>query len=102
MKEFQLLRIYDDNKLFIVLNKESPDNIEIEKAKGTLINSLIETYEYLNIFLYFKNSQEIYKKGMNLLSSLKKLRQTSKENVILPYKTTLICDRFFILFLACN
>ena len=96
IKEFQLLRIYDDNKLFIFLNKESPDNIEIEKAKGTLTNSLIETYEYLNIFLYFKNDQEIYKKGMNLLSSLKKLRQTSKENVILPYKTTLICDRFFI------
>ena len=96
IKEFQLLRIYDDNKLFIFLNKESPNNIEIEKAKGTLTNSLIETYEYLNIFLYFKNDQEIYKKGINLLSALKKLRQTSKENVILPYKTTLICDRYFL------
>ena len=96
IKEFQLLRIYDDNKLFIFLNKETPNNIEIEKAKGTLTNSLIETYEYLNIFLYFKNDQEIYKKGINLLSALKKLRQTSKENVILPYKTTLICDRYFL------
>ena len=27
---------------------------------------------------------------------IKSLRLSSKENVILPYKTTLICDRFFL------
>ena len=95
-KEFQLLRIFDDNKLFIFLNKESQNNLEIQNAKGGLTSSLIETYEYLNIFLYFKNDQEIFKNGINFLSVLKQVRQTSKENVILPYKTTLICDRYFL------
>ena len=95
-KEFQLLRIYDDNKLFIFLIKESQNNIEVQNAKGALTSSLIETYEYLNIFLYFKSDQEIYKNGINFLSVLKSVRQTSKENVIIPYKTTLICDRYFL------
>ena len=94
-KEFQLLRIYEDNKLFIFLNKES-QNSELQNAKGVLTSSLIETYEYLNIFLYLKNDQEIYKKVIDFLSMLKSVRQTSKENVILPYKTTLICDRYFL------
>ena len=96
IKEFQLLRIYDDNKLFIFLNKESQNNIEVQSAKGTLSSSLLETYEYLNIFLYFKNDQDIYKNGISFLSLIKSLRQSSKENLIIPYKTTLICDRFFL------
>ena len=96
IKEFQLLRIYDDNKLFIFLNKENPNNIDAKKTNGGLTNSLIETYEYLNIFLYFKNDQEIYKNGINFLATIKSLRLASKENVIIPYKTTLICDRFFL------
>ena len=56
-KEFQLLRIFDDNKLFIFLNKESQNNLEIQHANVDLTSSLIEIYEYLNIFLYFKNYQ---------------------------------------------
>ena len=55
IKEFQLLRIYDDNKMFIFLSKETPNNIEIKNPKNGITNSLIETYEYLNIYLYLKN-----------------------------------------------
>ena len=96
IKEFQLLRIYDDNKLFIFLNKELHNNIEMENEKGIMNNSLLETYEYFNIYLYFRNDREIYKNAINFLELLKSVRQNSKENVILPYKTTLICDRFFL------
>ena len=96
IKEFQLLRIYDDNKLFIFLNKELHNNIEMENEKGIMNKSLLETYEYLNIYLYLRNDREIYKNAINFLVLLKSLRQNSKENVILPYKTTLICDRFFL------
>ena len=96
IKEFQLLRIYDDNKMFIFLSKETPNNIEIKNPKNGITNSLIETYEYLNIYLYLKNDQEIYKNVISFLLLLKSLRQTSKENVMLPYKTTLVCDRYFL------
>ena len=96
INEFQLLRTFDDNKIFIYLNKEIHNNNLNENSKGTLTNSLIETYEYINIILYFKNDQEIYKKGMDFMNLLKSLRKSSQENVLLPYKTTLICDRYFL------
>ena len=94
-KEFQLLRTFDDNKIFIYLNKEIHNNLS-DNNKGTLSNSLVEMYEYLNIILYFKNDQEIYKKGMDFMNILKSMRKTIQENVLLPYKTTLICDRYFL------
>ena len=105
IKEFQLLRTFDDNKLLIYLNKENSNNFDENKKKfemeiknsTNLNNSFFNIYEYLNIIMYFKNDQEIYRNGLDFLNSIKEEKQSPKEaNNLLPFKTTLICDRFFL------
>ena len=104
-KEFELLRTFDDNKLLIYVNKENSNNLDENKKKfevdlknsTNLNNSIFNIYEYLNIIMYFKNDQEIYRNGLDFLNLLKKEKQSSKEAMsLLPFKTTLICDRFFL------
>ena len=104
-KEFKLLRTFDDNKLLIYLKKEDPNNLDENKKKfemdlknsTNLNNSFFNIYEYLNIIMYFKNDQEIYRNGLDFLNLLKKEKRLSKEAMsLLPFKTTLICDRFFL------
>ena len=102
MKEFRLLRTFDDNKLFIYINKEN-SNIEESKKNYEIRNSTIlnnsffNIYEYLNIIMYFKNDQEIYKNGLEFLKLIKEKKNSQKGyNTLLPFKTTLICDRFFL------
>ena len=98
IKEFKLLRTFDDNKLFIYISKEIPNNLD-EKKKNFEINSnsFYDIYEYLNIIMYFKNDQEIYRNGMKFLNLIKEAKKSQKvANSFLPFKTTLICDRFFL------
>ena len=104
-KDFQLLRTFDDNKLFIYIDKEKSNNLDENKKKfeisiknSTALNSsFFNIYEYLNIIMYFKNDQEIYKNGMNFLNLIKMAKQSQKDAVSsLPFKTTLICDRYFL------
>ena len=104
-KDFQLLRTFDDNKLFIYIDKEKSNNLDENKKKfeisiknSTALNSsFFNIYEYLNIIMYFKNDQEIYKNGMNFLNLIKIAKQSQKDAVSsLPFKTTLICDRYFL------
>ena len=97
IKEFRLLRTFDDNKLFIYINKEIPNNLDEKKKFEINSNSFYDVYEYLNIIMYFKNDQEIYRNGMKFLNLIKEAKQSQKiSNTLLPFKTTLICDRFFI------
>ena len=105
MKEFRLLRTFDDNKLLIYLNKENSNNLDENKKKfemdiknsTNLNNSFFNIYEYLNIIMYFKNDQEIYRNGLDFLTLIQKEKQSPKEAMnLLPFKTTLICDRFFL------
>ena len=102
-KDFQLLRTFDDNKLFIYIDKENSSNIDekkrlnIIKNSTNLNNSFFNIYEYLNIIMYFKNDQEIYRNGLNFLNLIKMAKQSQKDSIsLLPLKTTLICDRFFL------
>ena len=105
IKEFHLLRTFDDNKLFIYKNKES-SNIEDSKKnfpmmdiqKSTnLNNTFFNVYEYLNIIMYFKNDLEIYKNGLDFLNLIKQEKQSPKDiTTLLPFRTTLICDRYFL------
>ena len=105
IKEFQLLRTFDDNKLFIYINKENPTNIDENKnnfeinlkKSNNSNNSFFDSYEYLNIIMYFKNDQEIYKNGLNFLNLINQAKKCQKDaHTLLPFKTTLICDRFFL------
>ena len=102
MKEFRLLRTFDDNKLFIYISKEN-SNFDENKKKYELKNSTIlnnsffNIYEYLNIIMYFKNEQETYKNGLDFLNLIKEEKKSQNGyNSLLPFKTTLICDRFFL------
>ena len=103
-KDFQLLRTFDDNKLLIYIDKENSNNIDENKKKLNIIknstnlnSSFFNVYEYLNIIMYFKNDQEIYRNGLNFLNLIKMAKQSQKDSIsLLPFKTTLICDRFFL------
>ena len=105
IKEFHLLRTFDDNKLFIYKNKESSNIEDIKKnfpmmdiqQSTNLNNTFFNVYEYLNIIMYFKNDLEIYKNGLDFLNLIKQEKQSPKDiTSLLPFRTTLICDRYFL------
>ena len=79
-KEFNLVRTYDDNKIFFYLCKDDQPN-SIQK----------EDNEYLKIIMYLSSNRSSYENGMNLINSIR----NDKEN-ILSLHVTLICDRFYL------
>ena len=104
--DFKLLRTFEDNKIFFYLSKDktninynsiSTDNMQINITSISSANSnnnedkKSEGYEYLNIIMYFKNDEDIFEKGLQFMDNLQ-----DDKNSILEYKTTLICDRFFL------
>ena len=80
-KEFNLVRTYDDNKIFFYLCKEDVTNVTIQK----------EDTEYLKIIMYLSSNRSSYENGMNLINSIR----NDKEN-FLSLHVTLICDRFYL------
>ena len=104
--DFKLLRTFEDNKIFFYLSKDkaniayntmnTENNIQINTTSVSSSNvnneeKKNEGYEYLNIIMYFKNDEEIFEKGLQFMDNLQDDR-----NSVLEYKTTLICDRFFL------
>ena len=90
-KNFKLLKTFEDNKLFIFISS----NIDILNSNNTNTNNNNDKpkniYEYLNVIMYLKNDQKSFWESNELMQSLQ-----SDKNSILDYKTTLICDRFFL------
>ena len=107
-KDIKLLRTFDDNKLFFFVTKEHDINENTNKYLLTVINEngnknkkkeknvknivqgKTKVYEYLNIIIYAKSSQEDLTKIVNNIQLL-----VVNKNSVLDYKTNLICDRFF-------
>ena len=101
--EFTVLRTFDDNKLFFYLSKDLNKNYVPNPIQNNIGISITETniennnknnedyYEYINVIMYFKNDEKIFANGINFIDSL-----IDNKNSILEYKTTLICDRFFL------
>ena len=102
VSDFQLLRTVEDNKIFFYLSKDKLKNIynSIENENQAQINigskeniddKKNEGNEYLNIIMFFQNDIQIYEKGINFIDYLQ-----DDNNSVLEYKTTLICDRFYL------
>ena len=99
--DFKLLRTFEDNKIFFYISKDksnplynsiSADNTtSVSSSNSNNEEKKNEGYEYLNIIMYFKNDDEIFEKGLQFMDNL----QDDKSSV-LEYKTTLICDRFYL------
>ena len=99
--DFKLLRTFEDNKIFFYISKDktnsynsaSTDNNATSVSSSNTNNEdkKNEGYEYLNIIMYFKNDEEIFEKGLQFMDNLQ-----DDKNSILEYKTTLICDRFYL------
>ena len=100
--DFKLLRTFEDNKIFFYISRDKSitmyNSISIENNVTSVSSSNInneekknEGYEYLNIIMYFKNDEEIFEKGFQFMDNLQE-----DKNSILEYKTTLICDRFYL------
>ena len=104
--DFKLLRTFEDNKLFLYLSKDksnvvyntlnTENNMQINTTSVSSSNinneeKKNEGYEYLNIIMYFKNDEQIFENGLQFMDNLQ-----DDKNSILEYKTTLICDRFFL------
>ena len=104
--DFKLLRTFEDNKIFFYISKDKncnaynsitiENNIQINTTSVSSSNQNNEDkknegYEYLNIIMYFKNDEQIFEKGIQFMDNLQ-----DDKNSILEYKTTLICDRFFL------
>ena len=103
-KDIKLLRTFDDNKLFFFIIKENDSNDNTNKYLLTVMDEngtknkkneksvkiKSKQYEYLNIIMYIKNSQEDLSKIVNVFQSL-----VINKNSVLDYKTNIICDRFF-------
>ena len=117
-KDIKLLKCFDDNKLFIFLLKEKESNsnknlISIINNKNNNINdkgnkdnknkkkkiftkqkktsdNKNDVYEYLNIIMYIKNSQQDY---INIMKTMESF--LSNKNLGIDFKTNLICDRVF-------
>ena len=101
--DFKLLRTFEDNKIFFYISRDK-SNIYSNSLSDNQINTTSvsssntnndekknEGYEYLNIIMYFKNDEQIFDKGLQFMDNLQ-----DDKNSILEYKTTLICDRFFL------
>ena len=110
-KDIKLLRTFDDNKLFLfitmednnektnkyflnTINENKNKNVKKEKKEkkenNFKNNGKSKYYEYLNIVMYIKNSNEDLLKIINTMQLL-----VINKNSILDYKTNIICDRFF-------
>ena len=102
--DFKLLRTFEDNKIFFYLSKNasninaysSENNMQINTTSVSSSNMNKEEtkddgYEYLNIIMYFKNDEDIFINGIQFIDNLE-----DDKNSILEYKTTLICDRFYL------
>ena len=105
--DFKLLRTFEDNKIFFHLSKDKTNiafNSTTSESNSIQVNTTSvssssqnneekknEGYEYLNIIMYFKSDEEIFEKGIQFMDNLQE-----DKNSILEYKTTLICDRFFL------
>ena len=102
--DFKLLRTFEDNKIFFYLSKNvsninsysSENSMQINTTSVSSSNmSKEETnndgYEYLNVIMYFKNDEDIFVNGIQFIDNLE-----DDKNSILEYKTTLICDRFYL------
>ena len=87
-KSFKLLKTFEDNKLFIFISSNNNNSINNNPSS---IDKTKNVYEYLNIFMYLKNEKKTFWETIELMQSLQ-----SDKNSILDYKTTLICDRFFL------
>ena len=98
--DFKLLRTFEDNKIFFYISKDKSKEIFnslSNQNNKTNISSISnednknEGYDYLNIIMYFKNDESIFEKGLQFIDDLQE-----DKNSVLEYKTTLICDRFFL------
>jgi hypothetical protein len=102
--DFKLLRTFEDNKIFFYISKNasninaysSENNMQINTTSVSSSNmSKEETnndgYEFLNVIMYFKNDEDIFINGIQFIDNLE-----DDKNSILEYKTTLICDRFYL------
>ena len=104
--DFKLLRTFEDNKIFFYISKDKSNiaystvktegNIQMTSVSSSSGNGNNEEkknegYEYLNIIMYFKNDESIFEKGIQFMENIQE-----DKNSILEYKTTLICDRFFL------
>ena len=82
-KEFNLVRTYDDNKIFFYLSKDYEPSLTSTMAK--------DDSEYLKIIMYLSSNRISYENGMNLINSIR----NDKDN-LLSMHVTLICDRFYL------
>ena len=113
-KDIQLLKSFEDNKLFIFFVKEKEMNPnknlisminnknnnnetnDKKKVKNSFLNLRKDSdnknkeYEYLNIIIYIKNSRQDY---IDILKTTESF--LSNPNLSLDFKTNLICDRIF-------
>jgi hypothetical protein len=102
--DFKLLRTFEDNKIFFYLSKNSSNmnayssenNMQINTTSVSSSNMNKEEtnndgYEFLNVIMYFKNDEDIFINGIQFIDNLE-----DDKNSILEYKTTLICDRFYL------
>ena len=100
--DFKLLRTFEDNKIFFYISRDKSNiysSLSDNQINTTSVSSSNtsnddkknEGYEYLNIIMYFKNDDQIFDKGLQFMDNLQ-----DDKNSILEYKTTLICDRFYL------
>ena len=97
--DFKLLRTFEDNKIFFYISKDKSSAIynSISGDKTTSSSNSNkeekknEGYEYLSVIMYFKNDDQIFEKGLQFMDNLQ-----DDKNSVLEYKTTLICDRFYL------
>ena len=102
--DFKLLRTFEDNKIFFYISKNtsninaysSENNMQINTTSVSSSNMNKEEtnndgYEFLNVIMYFKNDEDIFINGIQFIDNLE-----DDKNSILEYKTTLICDRFYL------
>ena len=99
--DFKLLRTFEDNKIFFYISKDkssaiynsiSGDNTtSVSSSNANNEEKKNEGYEYLNVIMYFKNDDQIFEKGLQFMDNLQ-----DDKNSVLEYKTTLICDRFYL------
>lgn len=85
VKSFNLLRTYDDNKIFFILKK----NENSISTGQTTMNA--EESEIIEIYMYFSNKKEVYERGLSLIQLIKTDLGTKTDCHI-----TLICDKNYL------
>jgi hypothetical protein len=102
--DFKLLRTFEDNKIFFYISKNASNTNAYSSENSMTINTTSvssstmnkeetnnDGYEFLNVIMYFKNDEDIFMNGIQFIDNLQ-----DDKNSILEYKTTLICDRFYL------